>query len=151
MAGRKPIPTKLKQLKGTARKSRINKHEPKPEAVVPLAPNHLSILAIAEWDRVTGELYSLGLLSQIDRASLAAYCQAYGRWVQAEKELNEQGLTITTSNGNVIQNPLVGTANRAMELMHKFLTEFGMSPSSRARVSATPPQEKSDDLAMFGI
>ena len=45
-------------------------------------------------------------------------------------------LTETTSNGNIIQNPLVGIANKSLELMHKYLTEFGMSPSSRTRVSA---------------
>ena len=86
------------------------------------------------------ELYDLGILSAIDRAALSAYCQAYGRWVAAEEQLrNPDGtmkLTETTSNGNIIQNPLVGIANKSLELMHKYLTEFGMSPSSRTRVSA---------------
>ena len=43
-------------------------------------------------------------------------------------------LTETTSNGNIIQNPLVGIANKSLELMHKYLTEFGMSPSSRTQM-----------------
>lgn len=93
-----------------------------------------------EWERLALELYELGILSTIDRAALAAYCQAYGRWVEAEEQLrNIDGtmkLTETTSNGNIIQNPLVGIANKSLELMHKYLTEFGMSPSSRTRVSA---------------
>ena len=36
----------------------------------------------------------------------------------------------------VIENRLVGIANKALELMHKYLTEFGMSPSSRTRGGA---------------
>ena len=121
MAGRKPLPTHLKMVRGTLQKCRMNPDEPTPD---PLAL----------------ELYELGILSTIDRAALAAYCQAYGRWVEAEEQLrNIDGtmkLTETTSNGNIIQNPLVGIANKSLELMHKYLTEFGMSPSSRTRVSA---------------
>ena len=104
------------------------------------AKQKLAPEAREEWDRLALELYELGILSTIDRAALAAYCQAYGRWVEAEEQLrNIDGtmkLTETTSNGNIIQNPLVGIANKSLELMHKYLTEFGMSPSSRTRVSA---------------
>lgn len=65
--------------------------------------------------------YNLGILSEIDRAALAAYAMAYGRWVQAERAIAKMaekdqltgGLMIKTSNGNAIQNPLVGTANKA--------------------------------------
>ena len=118
----------------------MNPDEPSPDPEIPDAPPHLSPEAREEWDRLAEELYGLGILSAIDRAALAAYCQAYGRWVEAERELmREDGtmdLVSVTSNGNVIQNPLVGIANKSLELMHKYLTEFGMSPSSRTRVSA---------------
>ena len=147
MAGRKPTPTKLKLLKGTAQKCRMNKDEPQPEVGIPSPPNHLSKDAFVEWGRVTHQLYQLGLLSDIDRSALAAYCQIYGRWVDAETQLAGTGLVITTSNGNIIQNPLVGIANKALELMHKFLTEFGMTPSSRTRVSTTKQQPKKTGFA----
>ena len=121
-------------------KCRMNPDEPTPDPEIPDAPPHLSPEAREEWERLALELYELGILSTIDRAALAAYCQAYGRWVEAEEQLrNIDGtmkLTETTSNGNIIQNPLVGIANKSLELMHKYLTEFGMSPSSRTRVSA---------------
>ena len=140
MAGRKPLPTHLKMVRGTLQKCRMNSDEPSPNPEIPAAPPHLSPEAREEWNRLAEELYDLGILSAIDRAALAAYCQAYGRWVEAEELLrNIDGtmkLTETTSNGNIIQNPLVGIANESLELMHKYLTEFGMSPSSRTRVSA---------------
>ena len=141
MAGRKPLPTKIKLARGTLQKCRQNPDEPTPNPEIPDAPPHLSPEAREEWNRLAQELYGLGILSTIDRAALAAYCQAYGRWVEAEEQIrNPDGtmnLTETTSNGNVIQNPLVGIANKSLELMHKYLTEFGMSPSSRTRVSAS--------------
>jgi P27 family predicted phage terminase small subunit len=88
----------------------------------------------------------LGLLTRIDRAALATYCQAYGRWVTAElalakmasRDLLSAGLMIKTTNGNLIQNPLVGTANRAMLDMLRIAAEFGMTPASRARIEAGP-------------
>lgn len=140
MAGRKPLPTHMKLLRGTAQPCRMNPAEPAPDPALPDAPAHLSPEAREEWERVAVELCDLGVLSRIDRAALAAYCQAYGRWVAAEGGLRREDggmdLVSVTSNGNVIQNPLVGIANKSLELMHKYLTEFGMSPSSRSRVSA---------------
>ncbi|MEI3478404.1 MAG: phage terminase small subunit P27 family [Bilophila sp.] len=134
------MPTQVKLLRGTAQRCRMNPDEPAPDPSLPDAPTHLSPEAREEWDRVAGELYDLGVLSAVDRAALAAYCQAYGRWVAAERELRREdgsmNLISVTSNGNVIQNPLVGIANKSLELMHKYLTEFGMSPSSRTRVGA---------------
>jgi hypothetical protein len=41
MAGRKPLPTHLKLVKGTARSHRLNKKEPKLPLVAPEPPDHL--------------------------------------------------------------------------------------------------------------
>jgi P27 family predicted phage terminase small subunit len=99
------------------------------------------------------ELFGLGLLTRIDRAALAAYCKAYERWVAAERALAKMaerdllsgGLMIKTTNGNAIQNPLVGTANRAMLDVVKFASEFGMTPAARSRIEAGPNGSQDDD------
>ena len=77
MAGRKPLPTHLKMVRGTLQKCRMNPDEPTPDPEIPDAPPHLSPEAREEWERLALELYELGILSTIDRAALAAYCQAY--------------------------------------------------------------------------
>ncbi len=41
MAGRKPIPTNLKLIRGTARPHRMNKDEPAPPVCAPEPPAHL--------------------------------------------------------------------------------------------------------------
>lgn len=144
MAGRKPLPSKLKVLRGTDQPCRMNPHEPSLAAVVPDTPAFLGTIAREEWNRKAPLLARMGVLTEGDDAALAAYCQAYERFVEAEGKIRQSGLLIKTSSGNVIQNPLVGVANRAMELMHKFLTEFGMTPSSRSKVTATKrePEKK---------
>jgi phage terminase small subunit len=41
-------------------------------------------------------------------------------------------------SGYVQQNPWLTIANKQLELMHKFLSEFGLSPVARSRVSTRP-------------
>ena len=81
-----------------------------------------------------GELARMGVVTVVDRAALAAYCQAWSRWVDAEGQVAKLGTLVKTSNNNVIQNPALAIANRAMEQMVKLATEFGMTPSSRSRI-----------------
>jgi len=151
MRGRKPKPSNLKVLSGNPGKRPLNSNEPKPQVRIPSCPAHLNAAARGEWRRIAGELAGLGLLTGVDRAALAAYCQAYGRWVEAERKLKKAGdLTETTTNGNLIQSPLVGIANTAMDLMRKFLVEFGMTPSSRSRISTDPEKTKDKAESYFG-
>lgn len=142
MKGRKPKPTALKKLAGNPGRRPLNEKEPMIREGKPRCPSHLNEPAKTEWRRIAHVLYEAGLITHIDRALLAAYCQNYGRWVEAElklKELREsvpkQDLVIKTMNGNYVQNPWIQIANRAQEQMAKLAVEFGMSPSSRSRVT----------------
>lgn len=150
MRGRKPKPTHLKVIAGNPGKRPLNPLEPIPARNLPSPPSELNGDARVEWGRVSEELYRMGLLTGVDRAALAAYCQAYGRWVQAERTIAEMakkdaltgGLLVKTTNGNAIQNPLVGIANKAMADMMRYAAEFGMTPSARSRIHAEAPQEQ---------
>ena len=151
--GRKPKPTHLKLVTGNPGRRPLPAVEAQAVPALPSPPPHLSDDAKVEWGRVSEELYKIGLLSGIDRASIAAYCQAYGRWAIAERAIAEMGkrdlltggLMIKTSNGNAIQNPLVGTANKAMSDLVRYAAEFGMTPSARSRIIAAPPGSESQD------
>jgi P27 family predicted phage terminase small subunit len=148
--GRKPLPTYLKVVTGTGRASRENVDEPKPDLARPSPPPELNDDAKMEWGRVIDELYKLGIVSNLDRGILAAYCQSYGIWVQATRAINEMakkdavthGMLVTTTNGNFIQNPLLGIANKAKSDMAKYATDLGMTPSARSRVHAKEPEAK---------
>lgn len=147
--GRKPTPTHLKLVNGNPGKRAIKRREAKPPPSEPTPPAHLSDDAKVEWGRVMSHLMRCGLMSEIDRAALAGYCQAYSRWVQAERALQRMGekdqltgaLMIKTTNGNAVQNPLVGTANKALELMLRAAAEFGMTPSARSRIDVDIPKD----------
>ena len=57
--------------------------------------------AKAEWKRLARYLHDLGIISELDRSALAAYCQAYGRWVEAERKLKETPALLRTPAGYV--------------------------------------------------
>ena len=154
--GPKTKPTNLKLLTGTARTHRLNPHEPQPDVTRPNPPEHLTEAALTEWDRIVGELVALGILTDLDRGALAAYCQAYGRWSAAETALARMaardtvtdGLIVKTRSGNLIQNPLVGAANKAMADMVRYAAEFGLTPSARTRVAGMSAAEPNPFLAL---
>ncbi len=133
--GRKPKPTREKKLRGNPGKRRLNQREAKADPCIPSCPKHLNAHAKAEWKRVAEELYQAGLLTQLDRGALAAYCGAYGRWVAVEIQLKAKYLAVG-STGSYVVNPLVRAANVLRAQVVSFAAEFGMTPSSRSRVQA---------------
>ena len=145
-SGRRPLPTQLKVLRGNTGRRPLNQGEPKPRPVLPSPPGHLSDEAKREWKRVGELLDGLGLVSEMDRAALAGYCQAWGRWVEAENGLKTYGVVIKSPGGFPIQSPFFAVANKALEQMRGFLIEFGMTPASRSRVHAS---EAKDDFDAF--
>jgi P27 family predicted phage terminase small subunit len=140
-------PTALRLIEGNRGKRALPTHEAKVPPSMPQPPEWLNEIARAEWDRVIGTLYTAGLMSELDRAALCAYCTAWARYVKAElalaamadEDTTNSGLTITTANNNVIQHPMLGIARRAKADMLRAAKEFGLTPASRAGVEARPP------------
>lgn len=91
---------------------------------VPLMLN--AAVAKAELQRLRKELVPMGLLTNVDRSALAAFCVGYAGWVKAGEQIAQLGEYIKSSkSGYLIPAPWVGVANKALELMHKYATEFG--------------------------
>lgn len=143
--GAKPVPTALKVLRGTLRAGRRNDGEAAPGRAVPSCPPELGATAKREWKRISRELAGMGLLGRIDRAALALYCDAWGRWVEAIDALRQYGVVMKSPNGYPMQSPYLAIANKAAEQVRLLLGEFGMSPSSRTRVRAEPAPQQDDD------
>jgi P27 family predicted phage terminase small subunit len=80
-------------------------------------PPELGTVARQEWDRIVGELTSLGVLSSFDRGPLAAYCNAYALWIEAMEGVQKYGAMIKSPNGYPTQSPYLATVNRQAEIM----------------------------------
>ena len=156
MAG-KPKPTRFKVLTGNPGKRPIPE-EFHVESELPQPPSHLDAYALEEWNRLAPGLHACGLLFEADRASFAAYCTAYGTYRICQEEMQKRadnavdkqgnkigwlaGLVSVTKAGNIIQNTLVGTRNTAMRDMVRYASEFGLTPSARARLAVDPGRAK---------
>lgn len=148
MAGPPPKPTNLRILQGNPGKRPLPKGEPQPRVVAMTCPRWLLPEGKREWRRVAPELKRMGLATVVDRTALSAYCQAYARWRQAEEILSREGLVFETASGYLAPRPEVAIAQKSMQLMKGFLTEFGFTPASRTRISL-PEQRQADPFAEF--
>lgn len=149
--GPKNLPVKLRVLEGNKSRKQIGDViDPKLPPDMPSPPAFLNDYAVREWNRIAPQLYEMGILTDVDRGALSACCQAWGRWMEAEERLAQLaktdkesgGLTLKTAAGNTIMNPLLTTANAAMRDYIRFMAEFGMSPSARARIQSKRPDEE---------
>ena len=132
--GPKPKPTALRRLDGNPGKRGYNRHEPLVPDGRPECPSHLGMAARAEWDRLAEVLFDMGVVTLVDRAVLAAYCQCYGRWVEAEEKLIASPLLLKTPSGYVQQSPWLSVSNKQLELMGRYMVELGLTPASRSRI-----------------
>ena len=76
MAGRKPKPTAIKKLEGNPGKRKLNTKEPIPAKGMPECPDWRLLEAKKEWERLCDLMNQMGVLTEVDMAAFAAYCQS---------------------------------------------------------------------------
>ena len=136
--GRKPKPTALKLVQGNPGNRPLPEDEPEIEAPseLPDPPDHLDAEACREWNRTGAILLAAGLLTELDYSALALLCVAHSRHKEATDQMQKFGmLQIAPGTGYPMQSPYLAISNKAMDQMMKIHAEFGMSPSSRTRVT----------------
>lgn len=126
----------------------------------PGMPEWLSAEAKREWRRITPELNRVGVLCKVDRAALAAYCQAFAELADATRMLEKEGRVIESpvfsKAGELVGHvkklhPAVKLQRDAFARVKQFLGEFGLTPSSRVRLKGvgTGEAEKGDEAEEF--
>src|SRR5690349_16316132 len=113
---RPPIPEAIKALQGDRNKdgSAPETTTPKPRQGAPNPPHWLKGEALAEWGRVVPELESIGLLSVVDRAALAAYVTSWATFAECAQDIEERGVMVDGRDGNAVKNPSVGMQRDAL-------------------------------------
>jgi P27 family predicted phage terminase small subunit len=138
---------RMKVLTGNPGKRALNAFEPRPEPAIPDCPPELGDVARREWNRLVQELALLRLMTNLDRAALAAYCGAYALWADATEAIQKYGAMVKSPMGYPVQSPCVAIANRQAEIMMRIASEFGFTPASRSRIStATTPEPTLFDI-----
>lgn len=109
------------------------------------APDWLNPLAKIEWDRVVASGHETG--GATGEALLAAYCQNYARWVEAEKLLAENGTEIIIRDDkgivkNVLVSPQIGISTKALDRMVKCAAQLGLRANLAPAPSKAAPAVK---------
>ncbi len=155
--GRPRKPTTKLKLHNTYRKDRRFADEPELDIAIPDCPSILKDAAKREWYRITVELCKQKLLSQVDMATLAGYCHAWGEVVKIDRSIQRQkktygGIYLTEgSSGNMVLHPLIRARESAWKLVLKFGTEFGLSPVSRTRISTSKVENKNPFVEFMDV
>ena len=143
--GRKPTPTAIKELEGNPGKRPLNEREPKPAKKAPACPKWLEDEAKKEWRRLAKKMEMMGVLTEVDMAAFAGYCQAYARWKEAEEFISLHGTIVKTPSGYWQQVPQVSIAQTYLKVMNRFAEQFGLTPASRSRIIADAGSKDSSD------
>ena len=130
-------PTQAKRLAGTLRADRVNPNEPIGPVLgkMPPCPAHLNSEARKTWSKVGRALIDMGVLTWVDLHGLAAYCVVHARWQEVETQLQTYGVMLS-KDGNLFPSPYLKIAEDCLKQMRAWMTEFGITPSSRSRVTA---------------
>ena len=122
-----PKPTALKILSGQAEKNpqRMNREEPKldPLLEVPLPPPAMPLVGRARrfWAALAPEVVKMRVMTDADLIALASTCRALAEYEQAHRDVDGWR-----------------HASDAWKRAMAGLQQFGLTPSSRTRVHATP-------------
>lgn len=144
-SGRKPKPTNLKVLQGNPGKRSLKKKEFRPPAEAPPCPPGLSDEARQIWAEQVFDLERFGILSRLDGTTLEAFVNNLAMMRKMQRFIDENGVTYEshTKNGfSIRKRPEMAILNECQRNHARFVSEFGLSPASRARIPHDPNQGK---------
>ena len=141
------------KLAGTFKKSRHNGMALTAPEGVPPKPESLTGVASDEWDRMIERLMATRTLTASDGPCILNYSQLAALGTRLQSELDElpsvqyPKLVAGVASCEPAVHPLVSQLVRVRSALRLYLTELGLTPSSRDRVSPTKGLMTEDDLA----
>ena len=128
-----PVPTLVKQLRGTAQPCRLVPNEPEPTGAPAPEPAFLTPAQAELW-RETVAMAPAGLLKAADFATLLQYVIALDLYTRATEEINRDGYT-QRSKGRLTVHPAVYVMNSQSIILRQCIQELGFSPAARTRIN----------------
>ena len=149
MKGRKPIPTAIKEMKGTIEKSRIlaNEMTVTINTEIPEPPEELNNEAVKIWNEVCRELKNNGLLAVVDLGLVQAYCTELAQYKEAVRQIKRTSPLIKSPSGYPMVSPWQTIRRQSLKAAMDLGQLFGVTPSARTRIGAnTKPTSKLEQL-----
>jgi len=163
MMGRHAKPVDLQLVDGNKNKmtkEEIDKRKKAEEAInfksdKVKPPTWLSDDAKKVFRKLVKEYEHNEMLVNVDVHALAMFSDAYINYIQCCEIIDKEGLMIEQTNKagatNSVPHPLLTKKKQLFEQLNKIMGEFGLSPSSRAKLAIPSQIEKvNDKLSLFG-
>lgn len=135
--GRKKLPTTLKLQKGTFAAYRDGNPALEMQSPVvrnlPPAPDSLGTKGAERWETVGKILAAATCLQESDLQALECYARAFDEVLRCDEVLRKDGNYIPTTT-SVVMHPAVRERFQWLDLIRRYESEFGLTPSSRASV-----------------
>jgi P27 family predicted phage terminase small subunit len=143
--GRKPRALEVQQASGAFEKNPSRK----PAVAVrgadgdPVPPDFIvsDKTALKVWDEVVEVLRAANILTRTDTHLLATYCSTYSQWSRLHTHLSNKGHA--DENGKTSPESVAYFKLSAQHL--KLVSELGLSPSSRARLSVAKSDAQEEE------
>lgn len=135
--GRPRKPTALKLIQGNPGNHPIIEDEPAPTLLeFEEAPEHLSEVAKQKWPEMVALLSRNNVFTEMDVDLLALYCEADATEKMAFAKLEKyKWIVKSPKSGYPVANPFVAIYNNACDRKAKIMSEFGLGPAARTRIS----------------
>lgn len=150
MAGRRPLPTRLKVIRGTLRPGRVRGDEPQPDGLMelPSPPSWLNRHGRKKWRELGPELIEMGLLTELDLPAFEALCAHYGAMVEAAHLLKD-GVLIEGERG-MVKHPAAQIHRDNSAAFARYCSMFGITPADRSRVGVKKKQPTKNPFLALG-
>jgi P27 family predicted phage terminase small subunit len=134
-------PTELLLARGNPHAKHANPAEPIDAVAAPEMPAGLSNGAQAHWGWIVPRLLARRTLAEADLGLLASMCVEYAEYMEAVADLQKLKKSRKAYKGHLIDHPRVRMKG-AFERYKQASDRFGLSPSAKARIQATPEEKK---------
>lgn len=90
---------------------------------------------------VVKDLNQGGNLKKIDLAAINMLAISYSQYIQASRQVSEEGATLINFKRECVKNPAVNIAKDSLSQAMRIITEYGLTLKSRETLPATKSAE----------
>lgn len=87
-------------------------------------------------------LDEMGVMKDVDTAALTMLARNYSMFIKASKQLEIDGLTVTSDRGNISPHPAIKIAKDAQIQAMKVMEKFGLTAKDRTKIAKLNTGEK---------
>lgn len=83
-----------------------------------------------------------GVAENVDTAALTMLARNYSMFIKASRQLEKDGLTVTSDRGNIAPHPAIKIAKDAQTQAMRVMAEFGLTAKARTKLKMKEAEDE---------